>query len=104
MDSAEGQGSTFHFTIPFGVPSVSRDGPGESSKQEEILLFLPALPMRETTATQQSSTHKQETISSPGAEVSVSVSVLVVDGKENRRIINSSNIIERVSYLVLLGI
>ena len=84
VNSAEGQGSTFHFCIPFdiAIASTSIDEPVEDSEQqkEEIVYFpLPLTIVETVVATRQSSIHKQETISSYGAEVSLTV--LVVDGK-----------------------
>jgi signal transduction histidine kinase len=72
VDSAEGQGSTFHFCIPFGVPSTRCE-----ELEEVVLLTLPALEA--TTTTLYSSIHINKSVVSCGTEVSTTV--LVVDGK-----------------------
>ena len=36
MDSIEGRGSTFFFTIPFGIPSDESDGAQQEEQQQEL--------------------------------------------------------------------
>ena len=79
VTSAEGQGSTFHFCIPFGVPNNMVD---TSEEKEMMRVFTPSLVAVEATFTQHCCTESHELVLSPCAKISPSV--LVVDGKSNQ--------------------
>ena len=83
VTSAEGQGSTFHFCIPFGVPNNRVD---TSEEKEMMRVFTPSLVAVEATFTQHCCTESHELVLSPCAKISPSV--LVVDGKSNQPPLN----------------
>ena len=73
VDSAEGQGSTFHFTIVFKIPIA------DNCELRRISLDAPSvLPYRETPTTQLSSVAFNESIM-PFDTISA-LNILVVDG------------------------